>query len=167
MNRFILAFDVKDEKPSGRLAFRLFRGESPKNPIYKEIIDTSKFSPPQKMGSHFLRGIFYTIWVPAQKNSNNSEYFWTLSKASNLLSNKLGLYLTNHHSQQASMLVGSNLPSARAAFYTFCRYQFDGRRVVSKIGYRLKKETGFLTTFLILIIGNTFWIFRAGSRHRN
>lgn len=164
MNRFILAFDVKDEKPSGRLVFRLFRREFPKNPIHQEIIDTRAFPPPQKMGSHFLKGIFHTIWIPAQKNSKNLEYFWTLSKASNLISKKLGLYLTNHHSQQVSLLVGSSLPSARAAFYTFCRYQFDWEKVVSKIGHRLKKETGFLTTFLILVIGNIFWIFRAEPR---
>ena len=166
LSRVILAFAVKEKSPD-MVTFQLFREDYPDRIIYKEIIDTSKFSISQKMGSHPLKGTFHSIWLPIQEDSKNKWYFWKLSSHSGLLSDHLRLYLTDRTSLQVPTLSGNDMPKARAAFYTFCQYRFNWEEIIKKIGQRFQRELGFLIVLFFLAMGIGYLTLRENSRFRS
>lgn len=155
LNRVILPFQIADDAKHGVLEFQLFQEGKPDHPVFKSLIDTSKFPAPSQIGSHNLKGVLHYLWIPPQSDSRDTSYYWELKRNVEKGPRGISIYLSRQVNPQLEFvrIDGVTQEGANAAFYTYCRYRFDWPEIFSTAWARLWREKLFLGFYLLLIGG--------------
>tara|TARA_B100001971_G_scaffold119407_1_gene109922 strand:+ start:2074 stop:2724 length:651 start_codon:yes stop_codon:yes gene_type:complete len=155
LNRIILPFYIEKKNGSGILTFNLYQNNKEQKLVFSTAIHLKDFPPPKKIGTYDVEGVLYYIWIPPQTDSKNRNYIWELTSDKIDEQIKIGLYVNQlpNPRLQPIIIEGIVKDNTYVAFYSYCQYRFEWRKILNNSWHRIKREKIFIISYLVLMVG--------------